>query len=402
MITYQYKAVSADGANVSGIVEATDEFAAVAKIKNTCPIVLKVTPVKEKKGLLTMELGHKKVNAKALSVMCSQFAIILKSGVTISRCMEMIGEQTEDKQLKKMLIRSAEDVGEGNSVANSFEKNCDGLPITFIETIRAGEQSGTLERSFETLESYYSKSYKTSQKVKQALTYPIFVIIVAIIVVIVVMVKVVPTISSTFGDLGGDIPGITKFLIATSEFFQKYIWLIIAAIAALIIGFKVYTNSEKGRYEWNKCKLKMPAFGKINLLNGASQFANTMSALLTAGLSISQALEVTAKTMDNYVLSLETNKMAGKIEEGRRLGDCMRQAQYYPPTLTEMSAIGEETGELESTLETIGSYFDNEAEHATNQAISKLEPTIMVFLALFAGFIVIAIYLPMFTMYNLM
>lgn len=402
MITYQYKAVSADGATVSGIVEASDEFTAVSKIKNTCPIVLKITPVKEKHGLLTMEIGHKKIDAKALSVMCSQFNIILKSGVTISRCMEMIGDQTEDKQLKKMLINSAEDVAEGNSVASSFEKNCKGLPLTFIETIRAGEQSGTLERSFATLEKYYEKSNKTAQKVKQALSYPIFVIIVAVIVVIVVMVKVVPTLSGTFADLGGDLPGITKALIASSEFFQKYIWLIVAILAALVIGFKVLTNTEQGRIKWNTIKLKMPVFGKINKLNGASQFANTMSALLTAGLTVSQALEVTAKTMDNYVYNLETNKMAGKIEEGRRLGDCMRQAEYFPSTLTEMSAIGEETGELENTLETIGAYFDNEAEHATNQAISKLEPTIMVFLALFAGFIVISIYLPMFSMYDLM
>ena len=402
MITYQYKGMSRDGAKVSGVVEATDEYMAVEKIKATCPIVLKVSPVKEKTGLLTMEIGGKKIDQKALSIMCSQFSIILRSGVPIARCMEMIAEQTQDKKLKKMLFASAEDVAEGNSVAGSFEKNCKGLPLTFTETIRAGEQSGTIERSFETLEKYYEKSYKTAQKVKQALTYPIFVVIVAVVVLIVVMVKVVPTISATFADLGGDMPAITQFLISTSEFFEKNIWWMVAAVLILIIGFKFYTRSEIGKLQWNKFKLKMPVLGNIMLMNGASQFANTMSALLQAGLTVAQSLDVTSKVLDNYALADDTSRMTGSIEEGRRLGDCMRKCKYYPKTLTEMCAIGEETGEMESTLDTIGSYYDNEADNATQKAISKLEPTIMVLMAGFAGFIVIAIYLPMFQMYGLM
>lgn len=402
MITYQYRGMSVDGAKVRGIVEATDEYAAVAKIKATCPIVLKITPVKEKNNILMMEIGGKKIDAKALSVMCSQFAIILRSGVPIARCMEMIADQTQDKKLKKMLFHSAEDVAEGNSVAASFEKNCTGLPLTFTETIRAGEQSGTLERSFQTLEKYYDKSYKTAQKVKQALSYPIFVVVVAIIVLIVVMVKVVPTIAVTFADLGGELPAVTRFMIETSAFFEKNILWILVVMAVLIIIAKFYTRTENGRVQWNKLKLKIPILGNIALLNGSSQFANTMSALLTAGLTVGQSLEVTSKILDNYVLSLETARMTGNIEEGRRLGDCMRKCKYYPQTLTEMCAIGEETGELEDTLDTIGAYYDNEASHATAKAISKLEPTIMILMALFAGFIVIAIYLPMFTMYGLM
>ncbi|MEG1566079.1 MAG: type II secretion system F family protein [Anaerovoracaceae bacterium] len=401
MITYQYKAVSVDGAKVRGVIQATDEYTAVEKIKSTCPIVIKVTPVKEKTGFLTKEIGNPKIDTKALSVMCSQFAIILKSGVSIATCMEMIADQTEDKKLKKMLIGSAEDVSQGNSVASSFEKNCKGLPITFVETVRAGEQSGTLENSFNTLEKYYEKSYKTSQKVRRALSYPIFVISVAIVVMIIVMVKVIPTVSSIFDDLGGDMPMITKMLIGMSVFFQENILLIIGVILVVIIGLKLYCNTEKGRILWNTFKLNIPILGKIALLNGASQYANTMAALLTAGLSVHKSLEITAKIMDNYVLSLETSRMTGSIEEGKKLGECMRKCKHFPKTLTEMCAIGEETGELEETLGTIGSYFDNEADHATAQAIAKLEPTIMVLMALFAGFIVIAVYLPMFKIYDM-
>ena len=405
MITYQYRGVSADGAKVKGVVQAIDEYAAVTKIKATCPIVLKITPVEEnakgKMNILTMELGKPKIDAKALSVMCSQFAIILKSGVSIGKCMEMIAGQTADKKLKKMLEKSAEDVMEGTTMADAFEKNCKGLPVTFTETIRAGEHSGTLERSFETLETYFSRSYKTAAKVKKALSYPIFVICLAVVVLIVVMIKVVPSLTKSFSDLGGELPGITKFLIAMSDFFKDNIFIIIGVIILLAIAFKWITNKEKGRIKWAEIKLKIPILGNIAILNGASQFANTMAALMTAGLGVHQAIEVTAKVMDNYALSLDIAKMTGSIQEGKKLGDCMKQSKYFPKTLVEMTAIGEETGEIETTLDTIGRYFDGEAETATEKALSKLEPALLVCLAGFAGFIVIAIYLPMFKVYEM-
>lgn len=403
MITYQYKAMSADGLKINGLVEAVDEYAAVSKIKQTCPIVLKIEPVKEHgQNILTMEIGNPKVDQKALAVMCSQFAIILKSGVTISHCMEMIARQTEDKKLHKMLEKSAEDVSQGNSVATSFEKNCKGLPVTFVETVRAGEKSGTLEKSFDSLSSYYEKAYKLNQKVKQALTYPIFVVIIAIIVTIIVMVKVVPTIATTFNSLNGELPMITKLMIANSNFIQKYWMWIAGIILAVMIGCKVYFNTEKGRIFWNRLKLKIPVFGRIGLLNGSSQFANTMATLITAGLTVEQALEITAKVLDNYALSIETARMTGKISEGQKLGDCLKKSNVFPSALNEMCAIGEDTGEMEETLHTVADFFEGEAETATAKAIAKLEPAIMVFMAIFAGFLVIAIYLPMFTMYGLM
>ena len=404
MITYQYQAITKDGRRTKGVVQAIDEFAAVTKIKTTCPVVTSIKAVREKggDGFFQMEIGINKVNHKALAIMCSQFAIILKSGVPISKCIEMIAEQTEDKKLKKMLNSAAEDVSEGFGIARSFEKNCKGLPVTFVETVRAGEESGTLEDSFEALEKYYEKSYKTGQKIRRAISYPIFVVCVAIGVLVVVMVKVVPALVTSFVDLGGDLPGITKFLIASSEFFGKYWLLIIAIIAAIIAAIKIIGRNEDGKMFLNKVKLKMPVLGNIYLLNNSSQFANTMATLLTAGISIHNALAITAKVLDNYVLSREVSMMSGRIEEGKAFGECMRDTSTFPTTLVEMSAIGEETGELEATLETVGDYFDNEADHATEKAINKLEPAILVVMAAFAGFIVIAIYLPMFTMYSLM
>lgn len=403
MTSFKYSAISKDGAKVNGIVNAIDEYAAVDKIKAKYPVVVKIEEVKDSLAnrILNFEIGSK-YDAKALSVMCSQFSIILNSGVSIDACLNMIAAQTNDKKLKKMLELSAEDVAQGTPIAVAFEKNYSGLPVTFIETIRAGETSGTLDSSFETLAEFYEKSYTLAQKVKSAMTYPIFVLGVGVVVLIVVMAFVMPTFTSMFDDLGGELPGITKVLISITNFFQKY-WLIMILILILsFILFKVYTHTEDGKRKWNEFLLKMPVLGNVNRLQGATEFASTMATLLHAGLTVGDALTVTSKVVNNYVYSEDIKQMAEKIATGNELGDLMRKDENFPQVLKEMTAVGEKTGELEKTLDTIADYYNQEYNYAVNQAIAKLEPAMLVFLALFAGFIVIALYLPMFTMYDMM
>lgn len=399
---FQYKALTADGKKVQGSVEAPDEFMAMTQIKSNYLIVAELKEEIESKSILAMEIGKPKINQKELSVMCSQFAIILQSGMPIDTCIELISRQVKDKHLKKMLIKSADDVAKGNGVAASFEKNCSFLPATFIETVRAGEESGTLEHSFEALHEYYNKSFKTKQKVKQAMSYPIFVLLVAIVVLAVVMVFVIPSMSSVFDGLDGELPAITTAMIATSEFVIAHIWWMLGSLIAVFVLGKLYIGTEQGKEQWNELLLKVPVLGRIAILSGAGQFANTLATLLASGMNISRAIEITGKVMDNYLLGQEVTAMAVRLEEGRRLGDCMRRAKHFPDPLVEMCSIGEESGELEATLKTIGAYYDNEAQYAIAKAIQKLEPTIMILMALFAGFIVISIYLPMFTMYELM
>lgn len=402
MATFKYKAISKDGASVSGIMEGKDEYDAVAKIKESCNIVLKIEPVKQRSSILAKEIYLKKIDYKALSMVCSQFAVILTAGLPVAQCVELVAAQTEEKQLKRILERAAVEVASGVSLADSFETAGKGkIPLTFIETVRSGEQSGTLEKGLERLSFYYESRYKTTQKVGAALTYPVFVIIIAIIVVIVVMVKLIPTITGIFGEFGGELPWITRAMINASRFFQNYILVIVFLIGLGIAGFIMYTRSEKGKIGWNRLKLKAPVLGKIAMLNASSQFANTMSTLLSAGIPVPQALGVTARTMDNYMLSIETGKMVTGLEEGRHLGICMKESGCYPMTLTDMCVIGEQTGELEETLRTVGRFFDNEAENATQKALAKLEPAVLVFIALLAGFIVFSIYLPMFQIYDM-
>ena len=399
-MTFKYTALTKDGMKVNGVIDATDQYAAATRIRAQYPVIEKLDPVSEKTGILTKDL-QRKVDEKALSVMCSQFAIMLSSGVNIAICIKMIANQTQDKALKKMLEKSAVDVSQGASVASSFEKNCPILPVTFIETIRAGELSGTMEDSFKTLETYYSKSYQLAQKIKQAMAYPVFVLIIAVVVLFVIMIKVVPTLTNVFSELGGNLPAITQFLIDTSRFFGRWWWLMLGILLFLIVGGALYSRTPKGKEFFGRLELKMPVLGEINLLNAAAEFSNTMSALLQAGLGVGNALTVTSKVLRSYILANQVREVVDKVEAGYRLGDSIRKTDF-PLILQEMTAIGEDTGELEKTLEVIGAYYTNESDYAIQKAISKLEPTIMVFLAIFAGFIVIAIYLPMFTMYDLM
>lgn len=402
--TYKYTAISRDGAKVSGVIEGFNELDAVDRIKKTCDIVLKLTEVKERKNsLLNMEIGGNKLNAKAFTVMCSQFSIILRAGIPVARAVRLIAAKTADKPLKKMLIQVADDVEGGRTLAASFaERGGKLLPITFIETIRAGEESGSVDKAFETMYRHYDKQTKVKGKVKSALAYPTFVLFVAVVVVIILMVKVVPTFTVIFESYGSELPLITRMLIGISDFFRKYsLWMAAAAIL-LFISYKLYGNTESGRLKLGEIGLKIPIFGNINSLNAASQFANTMTTMLAAGLPITRAVSITAKVLDNYYIRNEIGKLSARLEEGYALGESMRDSGCMPDILTDMVAVGEETGELEETLGTIAGYYDTELDMAITSALNKLEPAVLVGLAGIAGFIVIAIYVAIFEMYGVM
>ena len=404
MVTYKYVAMSDNGQKVSGVIEAFNEMDAVDRLKQNHSIIIKMTPVKgEGEGFLNMEIGGNKLNNKAFIVMCSQFAIILNAGIPIARTVHLIAEKTSDKPLKKMLLKVGEDVEAGRSVAASFaERGEKLLPPTFVETIAAGEQSGNLDKAFQTIHEHFDKQAKMAAKVRSAMAYPLFVLFIAVAVVAVLMIKVVPTFTAIFDSMGGELPGVTKALIAISNFFIKYWMILVAIIAVVVIVYKVYGNTEEGRMNLAKWSLKVPILGNIQELNAASEFANTMTTMLASGLPMTRAISITAKTMSNYFMSTETGKLAVKLEEGRGLGQSMREANYMPDILVDMVAVGEETGEMEKTLNTIAKYYDAELDMAIANALAKLEPALLVGLAGIAGFIVIAIYMAMFGMYAIM
>ena len=404
MAHFKYVVLSRDGVRVSGIAEGYNELDAASRIKESCDVILKLTEVKEKKpGLLSMDIGGSRLNSKAFTVMCSQFAIILEAGIPIARAVKLVADKTVDKTLKRVMDKVAKDVEGGRSLSAAFADHGEKiLPVTFTETLRAGEATGNLGRSFETMHEHFDQQEKMRAKVRSAMAYPIFVMIVAIAVVIVLMVVVVPKFTRMFAEMGGELPLPTRMLIGISGFFSHYGLLLLAILAVVLLSVKLYGNTESGRLRLARWKLKLPILGKIEQLTAASQFANTMAALMGAGLTMDKAVSITSRVIDNYHLSWQTGKLAEQLETGHALGTSMREQTDYPDILIDMAGVGESSGEMEKTLGTIAQYYDAELEEATKSALAKLEPALLIGLAAIAGFIVVAIYSAIFSLYGSM
>ena len=403
MSTYKYQAISRSGERVSGVIEGFNELDAATRIKESCDVVLRLTQVREKDavGILNMEIGGAHLDPKAFTVMCNQFAIILRAGIPVSRTVHLVADKTTDKTLKRMLRHVAEDVENGRNLSASFaDRGGKLLPQTFVETIRAGEESGSVDKSFQSMAEHYDKQTKLRSKVRGAMAYPAFVLVLAVAVVAVLMIVVIPKLMPMFEDMGTELPAPTKVLIAVSNFFTNYWMILVIVLAALLLAWKLYGATESGRLKLARLSLKLPVLGNIGELNAASQFANSMTTMLSAGIPITKAISITAKVLDNYYISNEVGKLAAKLEEGYALGASMRESGCMPDILTDMVAVGEETGEMEETLRTIAAYYDQELQMATDAALKKLEPALLIGLAGVAGFIVISIYLAMFSMYG--
>lgn len=398
MNAYQYKAISRSGVTVNGVIEAYDEFEAVAQIKQEYPIVVKVDQLPQKKARFDLN-EPLWINEKSLSMVCTQFSVLLRAGLPMVRAVELIAEQTNDRLLRRILRETAKDVASGYSLTRGFEKNSKKIPEVFLETVRAGEESGTLEASFAKLSSYFHKSYEVKRKVRAAMAYPVFLCALAAVVIAIIMVVTVPKMQGVFDSFGGTLPLATRILIGMANGITHWWWLVFIIIAMVVIGTKLYGRTEQGKRQLAILALRMPVLGKIHLLNGASQFANTMSTLLIAGLSVSRALYATGRVMDNYEMGRAVSSAVVGIEEGKRLGTVLKDDRFLPPILKEMTAVGEEAGTLDDMLGTMGEYFDNELANASQKALSMLEPAITVMMGALIGFIVVALYFPMFTMY---
>lgn len=400
MKAFRYKARSSYGATVDGVVEANTLDDAVSQLKDDGYIVSSIEPASGEHDI-DLRIGGKKTKEKTLSVMCSQFAIILEAGLPIVRTLELVAGQTEDKTLKEILSNVADDVAAGYELASSFEKYGNHLPTTFIESIRAGEQSGNLSLVFNRLAEFYRKQSETKGKVKSAMMYPTFILIVAVIVVGVIMIFAVPTFKTTFESMGSELPLPTKIMIGASEFLTKWWWVIILLIGGIYGGIQLLKRqNEKFRLKWSQLGTKVPVLGKITIMSSGAQYASTMSVMMTAGLSVPQAVDVTSRTIGNYYMGSKLAEIVPDLEAGKPLGESLASTEAYPKLVTEMTGVGEETGELEHTLQVVSDYYDFEVAEATARAIGLMEPLTICFLALIVGVILLAVYLPMFSIYG--
>lgn len=405
MTTYRYKGTSSSGAPVEGVVEAFDQADAVTKAKENCRVLITVEPVASGKvhDVMNADLGvllsGGKIKPKKLTLLCSQLAIELKAGLPLVSSLRLVAENETDKQLKKILDEVADDVHAGNGLADSFAARGPGLPRTFIETIRAGEESGKLDETFTKLQKYYENADAVASKVGSALVYPIMLICVAVVVVAIIMIKAVPVFATSFASQGNELPLPTKLLIAISNFMVNY-WMLLAAIIAVIaLAAILYGKTDSGRHLYAKIAMTFPGINLVNRMNAASQFSSTLSTMLSSGLPLVKAAKITANTSDNLLIQEDIESAVNGVIEGKRLADGLKDSQYLPSLLLEMVTVGEETGKLEETLNVVSDYYTKEVDTAVKRALDILNPCITIVLAVLVVFILLSVYLPLFNMY---
>ncbi len=405
MTTYRYKGTSSSGAPVEGVVEAFDQADAVTKAKENCRVLISVEPVAGGKmhDVMNADIGDLlsggKIKPKKLTLLCSQLAIELKAGLPLVSSLRLVAENEQDKKLKKILDEVADDVHAGNGLADSFAARGPGLPRTFVETVRAGEESGKLDDTFTKLQKYYENADAVASKVGSALIYPIMLICVAVVVVAIIMIFAVPVFASSFASQGNELPLPTKMLIAMSNFMVNNWLLLIVLIAIAAMGILLYGKTDSGRHLYAKIAMTFPGICLVNRMNAASQFSSTLSTMLSSGLPLVKAAKITANTADNLLISEDIEAAVNGVIEGNRLADGLKESKYLPSLLLEMVTVGEETGKLEDTLNVVSDYYTKEVDTAVKRALDILNPCITIVLALLVVFILLSVYLPIFNMY---
>ena len=400
---YRYRAISDRKEEKRGILEAENQMQAIAMIRENGDLILELEQVHKWWEALTGDIYVAGMKDRDLALFSSQFAAALKAGISVEKTLSILGGQAEKRRWRKCLIKTAQFVKAGGSLADGFEEaDPDGFPAAFLEMVRGGEHSGRLAEVFQSLSVYYERRYKAKQKMESSLIYPCFVLGMAVLVLTFIVGWVVPSIAAVLKEMGTDLPLGTKILLSISGFLQEHIVALLSAVILAIGGVVCYWKSERGREQLEMIIKKLPMIGKLLDMSIYAQFCHTVATLLQAGVPLPQVLVVTAGSIDNRRTGKKIRQAAGKLQAGESLGMWMKEDGTFPQILKEVCAIGEESGELASMLASIGEYFDTQEEIAARKLAAGLEPALMVVLAIATGFIVISMYLPLLSMYGQM
>lgn len=400
MAVFNYKVVDRDGKNKKGTIEAPNRDGAEKKLKSEGYSIMSLT--EQSSPLGDIGLFKKKVKSRDLGVFCKQFSAVVKAGVTIISALELMGDQIENKTLRKAIQDARTYVEKGGTLADAFRVNPDVFPPIMINMVAAGEMSGNLEICLDRLVEHFEKDNALTSKIKGAMTYPIVVLIVMVIVIIVVLVAVIPNFASMFEDMGTQLPLATRIMMAAADFVKYKWWLLIIIVAAIVFGVKFFKKTPFGEQLFANLGLKAPIFGPLNVKTACSRFARTMSTLMASGISMIDAVEQVAKMMDNKIIRDGLMDAKVQVSKGVPLSKPLKDMEMLPPMLSAMTKIGEETGDIEEMLSKVADYYDEEVEAATNALTSAMEPIIMVILACIVGMIVAAVYGPIMSMYDAM
>lgn len=401
MADFSYIAIGKDGKQVKGTMQAADPMAVRSRLKLDGMTPVSVT----NQSFLTKDIqigGNGRVKTRDLSVFCRQFVSILNAGVTVVEALRMLAEQTENKALRKALMKTRELVQQGETLADAMEKSPNVFPEMFVNMVAAGEASGNLDVCVARMGTQFEKSAKLQGMVKRALIYPIAVLVIAIAVLIIMSIFVIPKFGDMYKDLGTELPLMTQAAVGFSNFLIYRWYILIGAVLILIILISWFSKTEAGKKFFGTLAIKLPIFGKINIKTNAASFARTMSTLVSSGMGITASIEITAKAMKNLVYERALKVAKADVEQGIPLSVPIRKSKVFPPMVHNMLAIGEETGSIEQMLDKVADYYEEESEIATASLTELMQPVIIVVLGALIGWLVLAMYQPLIGMYGSM
>ena len=404
MPTFQYTVRDQSGQTKTGVKEADSQSVLARQLREQGFTVAKIKQTKAaaKKGAAPGQKAPVKGSVKLteLSVFCRQFSTMIDAGVSLVRCLAVLQEQATSPRLKRITQDIQAEVEAGNSLSKAMSKYPRVFNNLFIGLVRAGEVGGVLEESLQRLSHFLEKDVELRRKVKSAMTYPVIVLFVAVAIVVGLVTFIVPKFIDLFKELGvKEFPAMTVILMEASNLLTKgFPWrqiLLIGGLVAFVIAFKMFVRTKFGKRVYDKFKLKVPVFGKLNHKIALARFSRTLGTLLVSGVPILQAMETVAGTVDNDVLSEAIMHARARIREGDRIGDPLKKSGLFPPMVVQMISIGEESGALDAMLTKVAEFYEAEVDAALESLTSAIEPVMIVLLGGIVCFIVVAMFMPM-------
>ncbi len=395
MPSYEWKGRDRNGNTQSGVLIADSKDAVIAALRRQQIVV---TTVKEKgKEIALPRLGGG-IKSKDIAVFTRQFSVMIDAGLPLVQCLDILGQQQENKGFQKVVLQVRQDVEAGASLAESMRKHPQAFDDLYVNMVAAGEAGGILDTILQRLAIYIEKAVKLRTQVRSAMIYPVAVISIAIIVVYIILWKVIPVFASLFQGLGADLPFLTLWVVAASKFIGRFWWLIMIVVAASIIGLRQYYRTETGRYQIDALLLRAPVLGIILRKIAIARFCRTLGTLLSSGVAILESLEITARTSGNAVIEEAILKVRKAVEEGKTLADPLARTEQFPPMVCQMIGVGEQTGAMDTMLSKIADFYEDEVDAAVEGMMKLIEPIMIAFLGIVIGTIVVAMYLPLFTL----
>lgn len=398
MANFKYKAINSEGQRIEGSQSADSESQVREMLLSNQYYPLSIE--KENSKSKSSFSFNRKLKLKDIAVFCRQFYVMLDSGLSIGKALNILIEQGEKPKIRDALIGVNGDLKRGETLANSMRKRKDVFPNLLTSMIDAGERSGNLDIILKRMAEYYEKETKIRGKIKSAMIYPIVLGVVAIIAITFILTFVMPTFVQMFEENNVDLPTSTKMVLGTSKMLGKYGIIIFLILVTAIILLGKYLKSEEGQYKLSVINLKIPVIKKLTQKIIVSRFTRTMGIVSSSGMSLVSSLEIVASVVGNKIAEKELLKVKEKVLKGEGLGDSIMKIKIFPPMLASMVKVGEEAGSLDSILDKTADFYDDELEREIQTATALIEPAMIVLMGVIIGFLLISILTPMFKMYN--